>query len=41
VATTDGLLQITEIQPAGGRAMSWRDFVNGRHIRPGDCFKTT
>lgn len=34
-----GALDIQEIQPTGGRAMSWRDFVNGRHVKPGDRFE--
>ncbi len=38
IVTVDGLLEITHIQPASGRIMSWADFVNGRHVRPGDRF---
>jgi methionyl-tRNA formyltransferase len=34
----DGLVEILEIKPAGGRCMSWQDFVNGRHVKPGDGF---
>lgn len=40
VVTADGLLEIVQIQPASGRVMSWGDFVNGRHVRPGDRFET-
>jgi methionyl-tRNA formyltransferase len=40
IVTADGLLEITDIQPASGRIMSWADFVNGRHVRPGDRFET-
>jgi methionyl-tRNA formyltransferase len=36
VATTDGSLEIHSIQPAGKRVMSWQDFVNGRHVKPGE-----
>lgn len=30
VAATSGAIEILEAQPAGGRAMAWRDFVRGR-----------
>ncbi|MEY3143232.1 MAG: methionyl-tRNA formyltransferase [Planctomycetota bacterium] len=30
VAATSGAIEILEVQPAGGRAMPWRDFVRGR-----------
>ena len=36
--TAGGALEILEINPAGGALMEWRDFVNGRHIKPGDRF---
>jgi methionyl-tRNA formyltransferase len=39
VSTADGLIEIMEIQPASGRLMPWSDFVNGRHVRPGDRFE--
>lgn len=39
VATSQGCLEIQAIQPAGKRAMSWQDFVNGRHVKPGDRFE--
>ena len=35
-ATADGWIEILEIKPQGGKLMSFRDFVNGRHVRPGD-----
>jgi len=35
-----GAIEILEIQPRGGRVMSWRDFINGRHVRPGDRFES-
>jgi methionyl-tRNA formyltransferase len=38
VATGEGTLQITRIQPSGKRVMEWRDFVNGYRVRPGDRF---
>ena len=31
-----GALKITEIKPAGGRLLDFKDFVNGRQTRPGD-----
>lgn len=40
VATGEGTLEIHGLQPAGKRAMNWQDFVNGRHVRPGDRFET-
>ncbi|MBN1341118.1 MAG: methionyl-tRNA formyltransferase [Phycisphaerae bacterium] len=39
VAAVDGAFRILEIQPAGSRVMTWKDFVNGRHVRPGDRFE--
>ncbi len=36
VATGEGTLEIQGVQPAGGRAMSWQEFVNGRHVQAGD-----
>jgi methionyl-tRNA formyltransferase len=38
VSTADGRLEIIEIQPAGRRVMSWRDFVNGHRVSAGDMF---
>lgn len=32
VAAQPGWVEILEIRPAGGRAMSWRDYVNGRRL---------
>jgi methionyl-tRNA formyltransferase len=40
VATGKGCLEILALQPAGRRPMSWRDFVNGRHVKAGDRFET-
>jgi methionyl-tRNA formyltransferase len=34
----DGELAPLQVKPAGGRLMEWRDFVNGRHVKPGDQF---
>lgn len=31
-------LKITKIKPSGSALMDFRDFVNGRHCRPGDMF---
>lgn len=40
VATGDGLLEILEIKPSSGRNMTWPEYVNGRHVAPGDAFVT-
>lgn len=40
VATGRGTLEIHALQPAGKRVMGWHDFVNGRHVRPGDRFES-
>lgn len=40
VATGAGRLSILEIQPAGGRVMTWRDFVNGYRPVAGDRFES-
>ncbi len=34
----EGAVRIDELQPAGGRRMSARDFLNGRKIKEGQCF---
>ena len=31
-----GVLRIDTIKPAGGKEMSWQDFVNGRRVQSGD-----
>ncbi|HUT24871.1 MAG TPA: methionyl-tRNA formyltransferase [Sumerlaeia bacterium] len=36
VRTGDGFLLVTQAQPAGGKALSGADIVNGRHIKPRD-----
>ncbi len=38
VATADGMLELLEIKPAGGKLMTWPDFANGRHVKAGDRF---
>lgn len=38
VAAGTGRLEIQEIQPAGKRLMSWKDFVNGYRVAAGDTF---
>jgi methionyl-tRNA formyltransferase len=38
VATGAGRLKILEIKPAGSKLMNWQDFINGRHVKPGDKF---
>ncbi len=40
VTAGSGRVRILEIQPAGKRLMSWRDFVNGHRCRPGDMMIT-
>jgi len=36
VAAGQGTLEVHSLRPAGSRAMSWQEFVNGRRIKPGD-----
>jgi methionyl-tRNA formyltransferase len=38
IATGDGLLEVLEIKPSSGRAMSWQDYRNGRRVQPDDRF---
>ncbi len=38
VAAQDGFVEILEIKPSSGRVMTWADYVNGRHVAPGDRF---
>ncbi len=38
IACGDGAFDLLELQPAGGRIMTWQDFVNGRRVKPGDQF---
>jgi len=38
VVCGSGSLKVLEIKPAGSRLMSFKDFVNGWHIQPGDTF---
>jgi methionyl-tRNA formyltransferase len=40
VATGDGCLRVLELQPAGKRLMTWKDFVNGHRVVAGDRFCT-
>ena len=39
VAAGLGFVELLEIKPQGGRLMTWPDFVNGRHVQPGDRFE--
>jgi methionyl-tRNA formyltransferase len=39
VSTFQGRVEIVEIQPAGKRAMPWRDFTNGYRVAHGDLFE--
>ena len=34
-----GVIELLELKPQGGRLMTWPDFVNGRHVQPGDRFE--
>lgn len=36
VAAWDRFVQILEIKPTSGRCMTWREYVNGRHVAEGD-----
>ncbi|MFO0971995.1 MAG: methionyl-tRNA formyltransferase [Phycisphaerae bacterium] len=38
IATGDAAVELMAVKPANGRLMTWRDFVNGRRVRPGDRF---
>lgn len=38
IATGDGMLELLEIKPAGGKLMTWPEFANGRHVKAGDRF---
>ena len=38
IGTGNGRLRIHELQPAGKRIMTWRDFVNGYRVAAGDRF---
>jgi methionyl-tRNA formyltransferase len=38
VITGKGRLKILELKPAGSKLMHWQDFINGRHVKPGDVF---
>jgi methionyl-tRNA formyltransferase len=40
VAARDGFLEILELKPSSGRIMTWRDYVNGRHVAEGDTFSS-
>ncbi len=39
VTTADGFVEILEIKPSSGRVMTWPEYVNGRHVKPGDVFE--
>jgi methionyl-tRNA formyltransferase len=39
VATGEGFLRITELQPAGRKKMRGEDFIRGYHVEVGDRFK--
>lgn len=35
IACGEGGLRLLEVQPAGGKVMSFKAYVNGRNVRPG------
>lgn len=39
VACRTGTLQLLEVQPAGGRRMSWDEFARGRRVRAGEALQ--
>ncbi len=41
VATGEGFLRITELQPAGRKRMGGEDFIRGYHVQVGDRFEKT
>ena len=41
VAAEDGFVELLEIKPSSGRIMTWADYVNGRHVSPGDVLSTS
>lgn len=40
VAAANGFLELLELKPQSGRLMTWPEFVNGRHVKPGDRFES-
>ncbi|GBG13807.1 methionyl-tRNA formyltransferase [Novimethylophilus kurashikiensis] len=40
VACGTGALRIEELQKPGGKRMSWKDFIGGAQLKPGDRFET-
>jgi methionyl-tRNA formyltransferase len=38
VATGNGMLRLTEVQPSGKKPMSAKQFINGRQMKAGDRF---
>ncbi len=38
IACVDRPVELLELKPSSGRVMTWRDYVNGRHVREGDIF---
>jgi methionyl-tRNA formyltransferase len=38
IATGEGALALTAVQPSGKRAMPTQEFLRGYRVRPGDCF---
>lgn len=34
----DGRIELLQVKPAGGKLMSYKDFVNGRGVKADDCF---
>jgi len=40
IACGSGTIDLMELKPAGGRMMTWQEFINGRHVKPGDKFSS-
>ena len=38
VAVGDAFVELLEVKPSSGRLMTWPEYVNGRHVAPGDMF---
>ena len=34
----DAHIELLELKPAGGKLMTYKDFVNGRGVKADDCF---
>ncbi len=41
IAVGEGSIEILELKPAGSKAMSWKDFCNGRSVQAGEMCEVT